>query len=286
MRNVVNYPEKVGVPMSLFKTDRDYLVYQYSNSEKLRIRYETHELYSRSKLNFRDWVLSHLDLQPGQWLLDVGCGPGEYHPHLKDLGIRAIALDFSFGMAQEAAQKAAAKGLPVYVANADATCLPLPDAFFDRLMANHMLYHVPDKLAALREMRRVVKPGGRVLLATNAADNLAKFRELHLHAAQACGYQVPAQEALDFRLDSLPLVQEVFPNARIFVSEDAFLFPAAEPALRYWASGGVDYIVDPPLDGSHRARILTYMGKEIEAIIARDGVFEVSKGAGVFVANL
>ncbi|MEZ4836737.1 MAG: hypothetical protein R2873_32890, partial [Caldilineaceae bacterium] len=63
-------------------TDPTYLAYQYADSEKLRIRQETHALYSEAKEDFVDWVLNVLEAQPGEVIADVGCGPGSYHAKL------------------------------------------------------------------------------------------------------------------------------------------------------------------------------------------------------------
>ena len=60
----------------------------------------------------------------------------------------------------------------------------------------------------------------------------------------------------------------------------------AEPALRFYATYAIDAIEDRPADGSHRAPILREMRALIEEIIARDGVFRVSKTAGCFVADV
>ena len=61
---------------------------------------------------------------------------------------------------------------------ADATALPLRDGVADLTLALHMLYHVPDPSQAVRELRRVTRPGGRVVIGLNAPDHLRELREI------------------------------------------------------------------------------------------------------------
>jgi SAM-dependent methyltransferase len=72
----------------------------------------------------------------------------------------------------------------VALASADATALPLRDGVADLALAMHMLYHVPDPADALRELRRVTRPGGRVIIVLNGTDHL---RELRAAVAAARG---------------------------------------------------------------------------------------------------
>ena len=266
-------------------TDPEYLRYQYGSAEKLRIRQESHERYSENPQPFFEWMLPHIDPRPGLLVVDVGCGPGAYHPLLCRHGMRVIGLDASWGMVREARRQAVERRLAVVVIQGDAMRLPLPDACCDRVMANHMLYHVPDQVAALREMRRVLRPGGRVILATNAADSGAQLAALHVEAARALGYTPTGAMSARFTLDDLPLVRSVFPEARVYVREDAFWFPDVEAALRYYASGMIDRIEEMPADGAHRPRLLALVGARIREIIEREGGFRVSKRAGCFVAE-
>lgn len=263
--------------------DPAYLQYQYADAEKLRIRQESHERYGENPHSFLEWMLPHIAPQPGLLLLDVGCGPGTYHALLGRYGVRIIGADSSFGMAREAHRQALAQALPVLAVQATAERLPLPDACCDRVMANHMLYHVPDQVAALREMRRVLKPGGRVILATNAADSSQRLFDLHREAAQALGYTATTGFSARFTLDDLPLVQVVFPNTERHVYADAFVFPTVEAALRHYASGMIDAIAGMPEDGSHRVQLLPLVEARIREIIARHGAFRVPKAAGCFV---
>jgi ubiquinone/menaquinone biosynthesis C-methylase UbiE len=61
---------------------------------------------------------------------------------------------------------------------ADAQRLPLRDSGVDVAMAMHMLYHIADIPAAVRELRRIVRPGGTILASTNGADTMGEFWDL------------------------------------------------------------------------------------------------------------
>jgi ubiquinone/menaquinone biosynthesis C-methylase UbiE len=219
-------------------------------------------------------------------VLDVGCGPGAFHRRLAEAGARIVGLDRSPGMVSEVRQQADRSALPVLGVHADAQALPIADASCDRVIAIHVLFHVPDRELALREIRRVLRPGGRAVLATNAADSMARLTEIHEAAARSLGYTPSPPGYERFSLEHLDLVRAVFPGAQRLVYSDAFVFPDVPAVLRYYASGKVDNIEERPADGSHRKKLLPLVADRIEATIAREGVFRVPKAAGCFVAEV
>jgi len=271
--------EDVGV-------DRAYLAWQYGDAERLRARIEAHRLYSERGDGFREWLIEQAAIAPGMTVLDAGCGPGTYHALVAGCRARIVASDLSAGMLREVRAQAAEQRLAVAPLAADVQALPFGNGTFDRVMANHMLYHVPDRDAALRELRRVLKPGGRAILATNAADNGGRLQSLHEAAAREHGFTPAPVESLRFTLDDVALVRSVFASARVLVRDDALVFPDAAAALRYYASYQVDGIVDRPADGRHRPLLLASMERRIQEIVVREGVFRAPKSAGCFVADV
>ena len=99
-------------------------------------------------------------------LLDVGCGPASITADLAELVApgRVVALDASPSAIEAARATLAARGLlgGVELAVGDAFALPFEDGAFDVVHAHQVLQHVHDPVAALKEMRRVVRPGGTV----------------------------------------------------------------------------------------------------------------------------
>ncbi|MBZ9598995.1 methyltransferase domain-containing protein [Streptomyces yangpuensis] len=107
------------------------------------------------------------ELRPGMAVLDVGCGPGTITADLAELvapGGRVTAVDAAEGVLAQARAHVAERGLgdAVSFAVADVHALDFPDDSFDVVHAHQVLQHVGDPVRALREMRRVCRPGGVV----------------------------------------------------------------------------------------------------------------------------
>lgn len=106
-------------------------------------------------------------------VLEVGCGRGEFAERIvTELGAAVVAVDQS----QRMVELTRARGVDARVA--DAQALPFDDGEFDCVAANWMLYHVPDLERALAEFARVLRPGGRLVAATNSLDHLAELWRL------------------------------------------------------------------------------------------------------------
>ncbi|WP_326653684.1 class I SAM-dependent methyltransferase [Streptomyces sp. NBC_01750] len=105
------------------------------------------------------------ELHPGLDLLDVGCGPGTITADLAELVApgRVTAVDAAEDVLRQARETAVERGLDhVGFAVADVHALDFPDDSFDVVHAHQVLQHVGDPVQALREMRRVCRPGGIV----------------------------------------------------------------------------------------------------------------------------
>ena len=268
-------------------SDGRFVRAQYADSRAFRVRVETHRRYgTRTEDTFGEWLLAQVEAGVGDLVADVGCGPGLYHPALAAAGAQIAAIDSSPGMVHEALAQAAGSGYAIAGIVASAEGLPLGDGLFDRVMANHMLYHVPDQAAALREMRRIARPGARVVLSTNAADNMQRLHGVHAKVARRLGFEPTPLTPLRFSLDDLALVRSVFPTAEVRVRENALLFPDADGPTRYYGSYFINSIVGPPSDNSHRRLLLDAFHAEVEALIAREGTLRVPCDAGCFVATV
>ncbi|MGK5553743.1 methyltransferase domain-containing protein [Actinomadura kijaniata] len=118
----------------------------------------------RTAENSAAYLLPHL--RPGLSVLDVGCGPGTITTGLAERvapGGRVVGVDPAGSVVAEAAREAAERGLAdVTFATGDVYALDFPDDAFDVVHAHQVLQHLPDPVAALREMRRVCRPGGIV----------------------------------------------------------------------------------------------------------------------------
>jgi SAM-dependent methyltransferase len=113
-------------------------------------------------------------------VLEVGGGPGELAARIgAELGCEVVMLDISPRMVE----LAVGRGVDARVG--DVQELPFEDAAFDCALAAWMLFHVPDVDAGLRELARVLRPGGRLVATTNATDHMLELREIAGAAAWA-----------------------------------------------------------------------------------------------------
>ena len=119
-------------------------------------------------------ILQHLHGLVGVRLLEVGCGDGPYLALASQQDAASIVgVDISTLILREARQRVVHEGRAgiVRLAAADAVSLPFADALFDRLLATQVIEHVPRHEAALGEMRRVLRPGGELVISTDHSHN-------------------------------------------------------------------------------------------------------------------
>jgi ubiquinone/menaquinone biosynthesis C-methylase UbiE len=111
---------------------------------------------------YAPWLATALDYEStsGLDVLDVGCGQGIDLVEYASAGARATGIDLTPRHIELARSHVGALGLSATIVQGDAERLPFADASFDRASSNGVLHHTPDMPAALREIYRVLRPGG------------------------------------------------------------------------------------------------------------------------------
>jgi ubiquinone/menaquinone biosynthesis C-methylase UbiE len=216
-------------------TDQTYLqTEQYSTSANLAARMELHRRFSINHYGFSRWVFEQISFAPQTRLLEVGCGPGTLWRENADrlpTGLQPCLGDFSFGMTHEARQGIHQNDGFAF-ANLDVQALPFPSNYFDVVIANHMLYHVPDLPRGVRELARVLKPGGRLYAATNGSNHLREMHALIHEFEPRC---IPRGEtAISFRLENaVAVLGQEFATIEIHRYPDGLWVTEVEPLMNY-----------------------------------------------------
>lgn len=232
----------------------------------------------------RDWYASRLDVvarwPAGGLVLDAGCGPGGYVPSVLDRlggGGSVIGLDVAEVRARAARDEAGAVGLA-----GDVCSLPFADGSFDAAMALHMLYHVPDISAAVRELRRVVRPGGFLLVTTNAGDDEPEIAELYRRAG---GTDDGAFGDWRFCLENAePFLRGAFDLVELHVEESQLVVREVTPVVN--SIDSLRYLVEPGLDPSLPWSVfLARVADETQRITDADGAFVAHARTGIYVCS-
>jgi len=152
-----------------------------------------------------------LDLQPGELVLDLAAGTGVSTEELARSGATAVGADISQGMLR--AGRAAGRDVPLLAG--DALALPFRDAIFDAATISFGLRNVHDTVAALTELARVTRPGGRLVVCEFSHPTLAPFRAVYLR----------------YLMGALPTVARTVssnPDAYVYLAESIRAWPGQE----------------------------------------------------------
>lgn len=209
-------------------------------------------------------------------VLDAGCGTGTNTVRLRrdrpDLHV--LPLDLSVGMAPDVA--------------GDLQALPLADNCVDGALAMHVLYHVPDIAAAAQELRRVLRPGGTLVVTTNAHGDKHELDALWTQAiADLTGRDV-APPAGDERFGTGPadaaLLRSAFTDVALTEYVRETVVPEAGPVVAYVDSmRGFDADALPA--GLDWQAFLDAVRSRVEDDIRRTGAWRMTNQVGLFVCR-
>jgi SAM-dependent methyltransferase len=261
------------------------LHHHYQDASRLDARIQLHASYSTNRQGFHAWVFEHLHLPPTCRVLEVGCGSGRLwleNQHRLPAGWDLTLSDLSAGMLQEAHQQLRACYPPLHFVVSDVQALPFATGCFEAVIANHMLYHVPHRAAAYREICRVLKPGGRLYAATSSRDHMRELDDL-MNLFRPAGSQRFETGSLlsDRRLNmgfnlehGAADLAQWFSFVTLHRYDDALVVPEVEPLVAYVRSTG--YLTEDALARFQR---------HVAALIGRDGPIHIRKDGGMFEAQ-
>jgi len=257
--------------------DQTYLREQYKNAANLNDRIQLHVRFSTNQYDFHMWVFDQLQLAPDSRVLELGCGPGSlWRPNLARIptGWQITLTDFSPGMLAEArANLSGAR--PFAFEQADAQVIPFADGNFDAVIANHMLYHVPDRAKAFAEIRRALRPDGPFYAATNGEAHMREMHDLVRQFDPRIGlWRQPGDQTFTIEQAQSEL-SHFFSHVLLHRYESALVVTEAEPLVAYVAS-----MADANLTGARRAEFTQL----VEQRIAADGAIHITKDTGLFEA--
>jgi len=254
--------------------DKASVAKQYQTSANLSARISIHDKYSVNKQGFGNWITDQYEIEAGMRVLELGCGTGSMWVGKGDLVKKCgklILSDFSEGMLEQTRETLKdIKGIEYQTI--DIQNIPYGDHTFDIVIANMMLYHVPDLQKGLREVRRVLKEGGRFYCATFGENGIMEYIYGLLK-----DYGVQSQTNRAFTLQNgEKKLSQVFANVKRCDYPDALEVTNLDDMADYvYSLSGMSGMQDVS-----RETLL-----EVLAAHTVDGVLRVPKEYGMFIAE-
>lgn len=254
---------------------------QYKTKDNLDIRFQTHRQYTQPKIDFVTWVIDQSSWTGSEIVLDVGSGSGNYVTAVQKRAHLYIAGDLSVGML-------ASIDPSISRIQLDAQRLPMAETSVDVVLANHMLYHVPNLGECLRQIHRVLRADGRLIAATNSRNNMAELRHLIMGIGRKYDKNLTLSiEQLNlvtgFNLENgHRLLQPYFSKVDRFELNSALVFPSAEPVLAYMSSMQEYYMSFIPIEANWDD-IVVHLRQRLQSHLGQNEAYRVNKKMGVFI---
>lgn len=255
------------------------VIKQYTTNNRLEARIAFHKKYSVNPLGWSRWVYDKHVFKAGDRVLELGCGTGSFWFENKGLypQMSVVLTDQSQGMVNTCRDKLQG---PFTYAVVDAQNIPYEDETFDTIMANHMIYHIPDIPKALKEMYRVLKPGGSLYATTLGKNNMIELYQL-LNAYDPCikysNQAITGRFGLESGYDHLRCQFDTVVTKRY---EDALRVDLAKPLLDYLASLE-GFFEEPILDTQEKqAGLKAYLDQRLE----KKDIY-IHKDGGILIAT-
>lgn len=276
-------------------TDQRYLkTEQYKDASNLNARIDIHKRFSTNPRGWNAWVFDTLETLPAQArVLELGCGPAYLwaaNAGRIPAGWDITLSDLSSGMLETARHSLARFKRSFAFEVIDAQSLPYDDESFDAVIANHMLYHVPDRPKAIQEIRRVLrnpdtiagqspdafagKPGGRLVATTVGEHHMEELNGWLRHVNSDPNF---VMHPVAFTLESgLAQLQPYFRQVEMRRYEDNLQITEIEPLIAY--------IHSTARGKEMPASALAELRGDLEAELQSKGAIFIGKDSGLFEA--
>jgi SAM-dependent methyltransferase len=253
-------------------SDPAYVKEQYCGSKNLDARIALHARFSTAPHDFHRWVFDHFNLHPQARVLELGCGNGALWGKNRDripTTWNLILSDNSVGMLSSTR----CVRVPAYLLQLDAQAIPFSDETYDAMVADHMLYCVPDLPRAIAEICRVLRPDGKLYAATNGTEHMREYFQL----VSASLRTEVSRPTYNFSLESgEEQLRRHFVYVERFDFDNALAVAETEPLVGYAMSTSIGKQIK-----QHECEFRRMLAERI----AREGAFRITKVAGMLVAS-
>ncbi len=262
--------------------------YQETTSDLLT-RIDIHNKFGAK--NIDQWMLDVLDIQKGSQILDVGCGAGKqcfsFYQYLKgDCDITGGDVNASLLEQAKAENPEKANGKVKFMELNFNQPFQLPSDTFDLLSCCFAIYYAEDIPFTIREMHRVLKPGGRLFSTGPMPTNKQVFYDV---IKEATGKPIPPMPGSSrYGSAILDSIKATFSSVDVKLFENPLTFDAAEPFVEYTrASLAEDRKLWTSLFSTKEEfeAIMASIRKVAEQRIAREGKLVMTKVVGGFIAT-
>ena len=250
---------------------------QYGATTNLDARSRLHARWSTAPEPWPTWLPRRISWPVGGTVVEVGCGTGSMWAAAADEWPpgRYVLTDQSAAMVGTAVARSGPRLTSAVGVVADAQSVPVPDRVADVVVANHMLYHVPDIARAIAELAHVLAPDGVALVSTNGGDHM---RELTAILVATFGHGLPEEVSRFGRETGGDLLRASFADVEWHPFADGLACTDPADVLAYMTSF-------PPGEGATPAQRASLQAGIDAAFTAGAGTFRITKDAGTFVAR-
>ena len=262
----------------------------YDRGAYLRIKHQQTRFDSGRQ--FHKWALRLVPLSSSAKVLDAGCGWGRFTWYLIEEReippANIVWVDRAKNMLDIALAEAHQKNKPIKPCLSDAEALPFQSSRFDVIMANHMLYHLQDIRAGLRELGRVMKQDGYFLATTNSEKIRVTIIELHYEALANLGVAFEPEPPSPFSMENgQEYLTETFYNVKAFYFEDSSVYHNPDDFVKlYLATGRYrNFIARKDISPQLKAKLPKVYEQLVQDIIAQEGQLVVPALMGAFVCS-